>query len=152
MGQPGDFPGLRRLIHPWLGSLLCLWLAGRSAGGWTVWDALIHTPVDQQVVDQHIHQRSGLPSTTFFFAILVLRGSHHESAREETVKFCFSVSPICTHNAQDPSYFASQYKIFIFFNLISGSHCVGSLSSDQMQTSSQNSVTYLKILFFSSFC
>ena len=65
-----------------------------------------------------------------FFAILVLRGFHHESAREETVKFCFSVSPICIHNAQDPSYFATQYKIFFFLNLISGSHCVGSLSSD----------------------
>ena len=43
-------------------------------------------------------------------------------------------------------------RFSFFFNLISGSHCVGSLSSDQMQTSSQNSVTYLKILFFSSFC
>ena len=36
---------------------------------------------------------------------------------------------------------------FFFFNLISGNHSVGSLSSDQIQTSSQNSVTYLKRLF-----
>lgn len=116
MGQPGDSPGLRWPSHPWLGSLLCLWSAGRSAGGWTMWDGLIHTPVDGQAVDRRIHQRSGLPSTTFF-AILALSGSHHESSREEIVKFCFSVPPICTHSAQDPSSFETQYKIFFFLTL-----------------------------------
>ena len=118
----------------WPHSHACRW-----AGGWPM-----HPP--EKWITLHYF--------FFFFAILALRGSHHESAREEILKFCFSVSPICTHSAQDPSSFATQYKIclFVFFNRISGDHSVGSLSSDQIQTSSQNSVTYLKRLFFSSFC